>query len=104
MESGRRCGNRISQFLSHEIFVNFLEGSSSDRDFGVRRTFKRTGTGNQDDVYDYGFYLLDNILKDNDSLGKGLSKYPKMPGLRRDWHSLLQHENQDRGCSWKKWA
>ena len=45
----------------------------------------------QDDVYDYGLYLFDNILKDNDSLEKGLSKYPEMPRWRRDWDSLLQH-------------
>ena len=45
----------------------------------------------QDDIYDYGLYLLDNILKDNDSLGNGLSKYPDMPRHRRDWDSLLQH-------------
>ena len=45
----------------------------------------------QDDIYDYGLYFLDNILKDNDSLGKGLSKYREMPRLRCDWGSLLQY-------------
>lgn len=44
----------------------------------------------QYDVYNYGLYLLDNELKDNDSQGKGLSKYPEMPRSHRDWDSLLK--------------
>lgn len=59
----------------------------------LKRRLQREGIlehPTQDDVYNYGLYLLDNILKDNDSLGKGLSKYPEMPRPRRNWDTLLQ--------------
>jgi hypothetical protein len=45
----------------------------------------------QDDVYDFGLYLLGNVLKDNDSQDYPNTPVTEMPRRHRDWDCLLQH-------------
>ncbi|KAI0311385.1 hypothetical protein OF83DRAFT_1068931, partial [Amylostereum chailletii] len=91
MQTGTRLRYLFAVILEHcrpsnpgELWIRFRHLICDD--LGHRLRTLGLNQPSDDDIYDYGLFLLDRILRDS---GKSLDHYPSMPRPEHDWS---QHE------------
>ncbi|GJE95688.1 ATP-dependent DNA helicase [Phanerochaete sordida] len=89
-QTGSRLRQLFSMLLLHcdltrpeELWLEFRESICDDLEHRLRQ--RDIVDPSPNDVYDYGLYLLDNLLRD---AGHSLADFPTMPRPERDWQDV----------------